>query len=79
MSIWVILEIFEEKLPNKEKSYISLTGKKNIDKECKHVVKVWNTFKTKIMKNYHEFYLIVIELLLLCCYLMSLKNLEITA
>ena len=33
-----------------------LTGKKISDKEYDHVLKVWNKFEMKIMKDYYNFY-----------------------
>ena len=48
---------FKEKLLHKEKFYSSYTGKKINDKEYEHVLKAWNKFKTKMMKDYHNFYL----------------------
>ena len=50
-------EKFKEKLPDKEKSYSSITGEKINDKEYKHVLNVWNKFKMKTMKDYHDLYL----------------------
>ena len=41
----------------KEKFYSSLTDKKVSDKEYNHVLKVWNKFKMKTMKDYHNLYL----------------------
>ena len=38
-----------------EKFYSSLTGKKNSNKEYDHVLKVWNKFEMKTMKNYDDF------------------------
>ena len=46
---------FKEQLPYKEKFYSSLTGKKISSKEYDHVLKVWNKFEMKTMKNYHDF------------------------
>ena len=40
-----------------KKNYSSLTGKKNGDKEYEHVLKVWDRFKMKMMKEYHNLYL----------------------
>ena len=34
-----------------------MTGEKISDKECQHVIKVWNTFQLKTMKDYHDFLL----------------------
>ena len=48
---------FKEQLPNKEKFYSLLTGKKNSAKEYEHVFKVWNKFEMKTMKDYHDLYL----------------------
>ena len=50
-------EKFEEKLPSKEKFYKSLTGKEISDKDSEHVLKVWNAFEIKTMKDYHDLYL----------------------
>ena len=50
-------EKFSEKLPSKERLYSSLTGKKTNDKENDHVLKVWNKFEIKTMKDYHDLYL----------------------
>ena len=50
-------EKFKEQLPNKEKFYSSLTGKKISDKEYKHALNVWNKFETKTTKDYHDLYL----------------------
>ena len=72
-------ENFKKKLPCKKKFYSSLTGKKNnSDKEYEHVLKVWNKFEMKTMKDYHDLYL-KCDLLLLAdvfekCRNNSLKN-----
>ena len=50
-------EKFKERLPSKEKIYSSLTGKNFSDKEYEHVVKVWDRFEMKMMKDYHYSYL----------------------
>ena len=50
-------EKFKEELPKKENFYSSLTGKKINDKEYEHVLKVWNKFEMKTMKDYHDLYL----------------------
>ena len=49
-------EKFKKKLPCKEKFYSSITGKKIIEKEYEHVLKVWNKFVMKTMKH-HDLYL----------------------
>ena len=43
-------EKFKEQLPNKEKFYSLLTGKKSNGKEYEHVLNVWDKFKMKTMK-----------------------------
>ena len=50
-------EKFKEQLPSKEKVCSTLTGKKISGKEYEHVLKVWNKFEIKTMKNYHDLYL----------------------
>ena len=57
-------EKIKEKLPNKEKFYSSLTGKKVNNKEYDHVLKVWKKFEMKTMKYYHDLYLKCVVLLL---------------
>ena len=44
-------------MPSKEKFYSSLTGKKISDEEYDHVLKVWNKFEIKTMKDYHDLHL----------------------
>ena len=65
-------EKFKEQLPSKEKFCSLLTGKKISDKEYKHVLKVWNNFEMKTMKDYDNVYL-------KCDVLRLLKNLETIA
>ena len=50
-------EKFKEQLPSKEKFYSLLTGKKISDKEYNYVLKDWNKFEMKTMKDYHDLYL----------------------
>ena len=50
-------EKFKEWLPSKEKFYSSFTGKKISDNNYEHVLKVWNKFEMKTMKDYHDLYL----------------------
>ena len=45
---------FKEQLPSKENFYSLLTSKKISNKEYDHVLKVWNKFETKTMKDYHD-------------------------
>ena len=46
-----------EELCSKEEFYSLLTGTKNSDKEYEHVLKFWNKFEMKTMKDYHDLYL----------------------
>ena len=48
---------FKEELPSREEFYCLLIGKKNIDKEYKHVLKVWDRSEMKMIKDYHGAYL----------------------
>ena len=57
-------EKFKEQLPSKGKFYSSFTGKKISDKEYDHVLKVWNKFEMKTMKDFHDLYLKCDDLLL---------------
>ena len=50
-------EKFKIELPSKEKFYSSLTVKKISDKEYDQVLKVWNKFEIKMMKDHHDLYL----------------------
>ena len=50
-------EKFKEKLPRKEKSYSSLTGKKISDKEYDHALKNCDKFEMQTMKDYHDLHL----------------------
>ena len=43
--------MFEEELPNKEKFYSFLIGKKISDKEYVRVLKFWNKFKMQTIKH----------------------------
>ena len=47
-------EKFKEDLPSKDKFYSSLAGKKISDKEYECVLKVWNKFEMKTMKDYYD-------------------------
>ena len=53
-------------MPGKEKFYSSLTTKKKkiSDKEYEHVLKAWDKFEIKTMKDYHNLYIIYGVLLL---------------
>ena len=48
---------FKEELPSKEKFYSLLTGKKISNKKCDHVLKIWNKFEMKTIKDCHDLYL----------------------
>ena len=50
-------EKFKEEFPSKEKFYSLLTGKKNSNKEHYYVLKVWDKFEIKTMKDYCDLYL----------------------
>ena len=50
-------EKFKEKLSSTGKFYSSLTSTKIGDKKYDHVLKVWNKFEMKTMKDYHDLYL----------------------
>ena len=63
---------FKEHLPSKEKFNSSLTDKKISNKVYDHVLKVWNKFETKAMKDYHNLHL-------KCDVSLFLKNSEIIA
>ena len=45
---------FKEQLPSKEKLYSLLAGKKISGKEHEYVLKVWDKFEMKTMKDYHN-------------------------
>ena len=66
-------EKLKEQLRSKEKFYISLTGKRINDKEHEHVLKVWNKFEMKKMKDYHDLYLKCDILLLAKTFVKNLK------
>ena len=48
---------FEKELPSKEMFYSSLMDENIGDKDYEHVLKVWNTYEMKTMKDYHDSYL----------------------
>ena len=45
---------FKEQLPSKKNFYSLLTGKKISDKEYYLLLKVWNKFEIKAIKDYHD-------------------------
>ena len=63
----------KEELPSKEKFYLSLTGKKISEKEYDHVLKVWNKFEKKKMRDYHDLYL-KCDILLLADFFEKFRN-----
>ena len=54
MNIYAILKSLKKNYLEKKSS---LTGKKINDKEYKLVLKVWNKFEMKTMKDYHDLHL----------------------
>ena len=50
-------EHLNKELTIKKKFYNSLTNRKIIDTENDHILKVWNKFEIKTMKDYHHSYL----------------------
>ena len=54
----------DKKLPPREAFYSKLSGRGIKDKDYKHAWNVWNTFKMKTLKEYHEFYNVTDVLLL---------------
>ena len=54
----------DTKLPPREAFYSKLTGKGITEKDYKHAGDVWNSFKMKTFKEYHELYNITDVLLL---------------
>ena len=56
-STWVILKGLKKNCLAKKTFIIPLPIKKTSGKECKHVSNVWNNFKMKKMKDYHNLYL----------------------
>ena len=57
MNIYVILKGLKKKVPGKNEFYSSLSGKGISDKERQHLLKVWNKFEMKTMKDYCDLYL----------------------
>ena len=55
-------EIFKEELRSKEKFYSLLAGKKISNKEYEPLLKVWNKFEMKMMKDYHDLYLNILNI-----------------
>ena len=53
---WAIMKSLKKNWPSKEYFYKSLTGEKFSYKESDHVLKVWNKFEMKTMKDYHDLY-----------------------
>ena len=54
----------DTKLPPREAFYSKLSGRGIKDKDYKHAWNVWNTFKMKTLKEYHELYNVTDVLLL---------------
>ena len=55
-------EKFKEEMPSKENFYISLTGKKVSDNVFELALKVWDRFKMKMIKGYHDLYLMLADI-----------------
>ena len=55
-------EKFKEEMPSKENFYSSLTGKKISDNVFEHALKVWDRFKMKMIKGYHDLYLMLADI-----------------
>ena len=47
-------EKLKKEFPIREKFYSSLSDRKISDKENDHVLKVWNKFEMRTMKDYHD-------------------------
>ena len=50
-------EKVKKEFPSKERFYSSFTGKKINCNEFEHILKVWNTFQMKALKDYHDVHL----------------------
>ena len=56
------LERFEEEqLPPKEAFFSKLTNEEVSDADYQHAENVWNSFKLKNMRQYHDLYLMSME------------------
>ena len=53
MSVWVVLKILKKDC-QAEKSFMVCWQVKNSDKEYEHIVKFWDRFEMKVMKDYHN-------------------------
>ena len=51
------LEKFNETLSSKNEFYSSLSGERISNIVYRHVLKVWNKFEIKTMKDYHHLHL----------------------
>ena len=47
----------DDKLPDRCEFYSSLKDEYISEKDCLHVINVWNMFKRKTMGDYHDLYL----------------------
>ena len=47
-------ENFKEELSSKEMFFSSLASKKISDKAYEHILKVWNAYQMKTMKDHHD-------------------------
>ena len=53
MSVWVVLKSLKKDY-QAEKSFMVCWQVKNSDKEYEHIVKFWDRFEMKVMKDYHN-------------------------
>ena len=50
-------KLSETQLPPKEEFYSKLNDEGISDDDCQHAINVWNTFKCKTIRDYHDLYL----------------------
>ena len=50
-------KLTETQLPPKEEFYSKLSDEDITDDDCQHAINVWNTFKCKTIRDYHNLYL----------------------
>ena len=52
-----IEKLYETQLPPKEEFYSKLNDEGISDDDYQHAINVWNTFKCKTIRDYHDLYL----------------------
>ena len=57
MNIWTVLEISNDKLPDRCKFFSSLKDECISEKDYIHAINIWNMFKMNTMGDYHDLYL----------------------